>query len=364
MNHIGGIIADCVLQVGHRWETHVEPRVKRIIITYPSAATISGLLNLLKTHSAKTLINWNGIDEQKRFVMTVNFFHNEKVNTVNDLYKWLQTGNNRDRLISKSTLPNKAGIPKISDKTADYYRVLVGISDAVAIDKLLKDFMRKAGIQGYGYMKLRSIIQLTAQHLSNSGHLVNPIDLDRSIWEYQSKQNPGTKKSNLCGYSHRNQTYSKGVNNMKYAQSGGINSQKSSSTNTNLIKSNNVVASSLPSKYYISIQLCSAVNKQIHPVKCIFEPTRKGSMYHYRIEKNKYNTSYRVIGWTSLVSGGENVAIIADGLTKNDPKISILEWKPKANYGKRPEVHGKLIKIGDHTYEAIKYAMIVAAEYV
>ena len=194
-NHIGAVIADAVLQVGHRWKTHVAKRVKDIENNYPSAATLSGLSAI---HDAQKLLNWNGVDEQRRFRQTVEFFSNERVSgktidTVSDLSKWLASAVNRNRLLTRSPRSDKAGIPKIADKTVDYYCVLVGIPNAVAIDSLLREFLKDAGIKGVGpsqYSMARAIVQLAAKQMH-----IRPIDLDRSIWEFQSGK--GAKRKNM-----------------------------------------------------------------------------------------------------------------------------------------------------------------------
>ncbi len=118
--HVGAIIADAVLQGGgHRYETQVKPRVKRIIDKYPAASNILGLSSLLKTQGAQALLNWFGKDEQGRFRQTVSFFENEQINTFDDLRKWLESEANRDRLVTKNNRVDKAGIREIRNATAD-----------------------------------------------------------------------------------------------------------------------------------------------------------------------------------------------------------------------------------------------------
>src|SRR5271157_4413792 len=75
--HVGSIIADAVLQVGHRWKTHVGPRLERMRNIYPKADTISGLSALLKNKGAQELLDWHGEDELERFSLTVRFFEKE-----------------------------------------------------------------------------------------------------------------------------------------------------------------------------------------------------------------------------------------------------------------------------------------------
>ena len=193
--HIGAIIADAVLQVGHRWKTQVEKRVARIETHYPQAATLSGLSRLLTNIGAEELLDWKGKDVQERFGLTIRFFSNEevdssKIDTVNQLAKWLASDTNRDRLITTSRRTDIAGIPKVADKTADYYRVMVGLPDAVAIDSLIAGFLRDAKVKGRSrYYNAKRIVQLAAPMLSTiRNEDIRPVDLDLSIWEYQSKK--------------------------------------------------------------------------------------------------------------------------------------------------------------------------------
>ena len=137
--HIGAIITDAVLQISHRYETHVGPRAERLREKYPEAATISGFLCLLKTVGAEELIKWKGENVQKAIYDHAEFFASEEVETFPDLYKWLRPEKNRDRLITE--LPEIDGIGRIRDKTADYYRVLVRHPDAVKVDIRVKKFL-------------------------------------------------------------------------------------------------------------------------------------------------------------------------------------------------------------------------------
>ena len=197
--HIGVIITDAVLQVGHRWKTHVGPRVQRIKSKYPQAATTSGILTLLQTIGTQQLLNWKGTDEQKRFRQTVDFFHHEGIDSSDDLRAWLASDDNRDRLITKSSRDDRAGIDKIGDKTADYYRVMVGIPDAVAIDSYIRAFLKDADVKGGSqYDTERVIVQLAAPMLSAvENKPIRPVDLDQSIWGFQSQK----QKRNRAGHT-------------------------------------------------------------------------------------------------------------------------------------------------------------------
>ena len=66
-----------------------------------------------------------------------------------------ESDDNRDRLITNNTHVHKAGIPKIANATADYYRVLVGLPDAVKVDRLVKRFLAHAGIEVKKYSRFK-----------------------------------------------------------------------------------------------------------------------------------------------------------------------------------------------------------------
>ena len=79
VEHVGAIIADAVLQKGHRWETHVKPQVERLRCNFPEAATISGLLRLIDSVGAQELLNWKGQAEHARLLLTASSFRREEL---------------------------------------------------------------------------------------------------------------------------------------------------------------------------------------------------------------------------------------------------------------------------------------------
>jgi len=177
--HLGAIIADAVLQIGHKYKEQVSNRVEDIITNYPQANTVSGFLNILKQVGAQKLLSgWKGHREHKRLNEHAMFFASKGVDTFNELCDWLQDDNNRDSLI-------EAGLG-IRDKTADYYRVLVRLPDAVKVDSQVEEFLADAGIDvtHYAYKEKRTIIQLAAKQLGK-----RPLDLDGAIWNFQDSRN-------------------------------------------------------------------------------------------------------------------------------------------------------------------------------
>jgi hypothetical protein len=173
--HVGAIIADAVMQIGHPYKTHVAGRIERLRVKYPQAATVSGFRHLLQNVGAQELLDgWKGQREHKRLDDHAKFFAGKGINTFRELAVWLQDERNRDSLI-------KAGVG-IRDRTADYYRVLARLPDAVKVDSRVERFLADAGIDvtKYPYKDKRAIVQLAAKQLRE-----RPIDLDSAIWKYQ-----------------------------------------------------------------------------------------------------------------------------------------------------------------------------------
>jgi len=191
--HLGRVIVDAVLQVGHDYEKQVRPAVQRIL-GFSQAVTVSGFIELLQGQPLKNLINFSSEGIKEDLLSVAQFFANGKVETYDDLYTWLQLEQNRDALLTaNSGLQGK--VFTIGEKTADYFRVLVRHWDAVAVDRGIRGLLDGAGIiskysKKYAYKELRSIVQLAAtQHLG-----CRPVDLDASIYDYYVSQKPATKR--------------------------------------------------------------------------------------------------------------------------------------------------------------------------
>ncbi len=180
--HLGAIIADAILQAGHDYKKYVLPRVIRIKTMFPDHTNVSSLKEFSSSNAEgiRQFLNWNGRKEQERFAATISFFNDEGIETFSDLRKWLSKDKNRDKLITDS------GIQGIRERTADYFRVLVRLPNAVKVDTRITKFLFNAGITKYkySYKEKRAIVEIAAGFLK-----IKPIDLDYSIWEYKSKDN-------------------------------------------------------------------------------------------------------------------------------------------------------------------------------
>ena len=180
--HVGRVVVDGVLQVGKDYEKQVRTAVERIE-RFPEATTVSGFIHLLNERELKELINFKTDNTKKDLLKVAEFFAHEKIETFDDLYRWFELEENRDKLLTKNSGLSGA-VFRIADKTADYFRVLVGHWDAVAVDKGIRELLDKAGIISkhslkYNYKELRTIVQLTALLFNE-----RPIDLDDNIYNY------------------------------------------------------------------------------------------------------------------------------------------------------------------------------------
>lgn len=172
-NHIGATVADAVLQANNRYATHVKPRVKRILATYPEVRTTTSVLRLSEEISAAEFLSWRGEDRAERFSRILDLFASENIETEADLRDWL---------LDPTNLPKLRSIKGIGPKTVDYFKILVGVSTS-AIDRHLLNFLGLAGLMPCGYSEAQAVINATADILS-----VDRAYFDHSIWQFMSKR--------------------------------------------------------------------------------------------------------------------------------------------------------------------------------
>lgn len=170
-NHMGATITDAMLQSGLRYETVVRPRVNKLIQRYPEGKTTSGFLRLLNKIVPNVLLDWSDSKKPTYVFNVTRFFVELRIETETDLRTWLQDPANM------TLLKTQQGI---GDKTADYFKILVGLPTS-AIDRHLSAFLIGAGIEASTYDEAQMVIHAVADLLR-----VNRSDLDHSIWKYMS----------------------------------------------------------------------------------------------------------------------------------------------------------------------------------
>jgi hypothetical protein len=169
--HIGATIADSVLQANNKYDTHVTPRIQRILKQWPNTKTVTALLDLLKSIPAVTFLNWKGKDRAEHFTSVLLLLKCEHVETESDLQTWLTDDASLKKLLA---------INGVGPKTVDYLKIMVGLQ-SIAIDRRLLKFFGIAGISinPGDYKTASDILKSTADLLS-----VRQADLDHSIWRY------------------------------------------------------------------------------------------------------------------------------------------------------------------------------------
>jgi hypothetical protein len=189
--HIGRVIVDAVLQVGHDYEKQVRKRVE-YIKNYDEAVTVSGFLRILKELAINELLDWNSPAMEMDLLAVGNFFANRGIETYSELKEWLKLEDNRDSLLSERSGLGGNSTFRVADKTADYFRVLVSHWDAVAVDSNIKAILENAHITSkYNYKEMQAIVHLAALEMN-----LRPIDLDASIYNDSVVHPERYKRSN------------------------------------------------------------------------------------------------------------------------------------------------------------------------
>ena len=189
-NHMGATIADAVLQANMKYDTHVKPRVQRILNNFKDAVTVSAVANLTGNFSTETFLNWKGRNRIERFENVLQLLRTEGIETESDLkarfVKDQSITDRQDILWEQSIQGKLSKIEGIGPKTIDYLKILIGISDS-AIDRHLLTFIAEAGISVSSYPSryenASKLINETADLLE-----IDRAIFDHSIWHYMSEK--------------------------------------------------------------------------------------------------------------------------------------------------------------------------------
>lgn len=179
-NNMGATIIDGILQAGLNYNNVVKPRVEKFKKDYPNVKTTTDFFNLISVTDLSEVINMKG-QKIERIHLLVDFLKNRRIETENDFYEWLT---NSDNALILSNLKG------IKSKTIDYFKILTGHKDAVAIDSRLLNFIKLAcnDLESISKEFARELLMKTAMQLN-----VEPATLDFSIWSFMTKY----KKTNM-----------------------------------------------------------------------------------------------------------------------------------------------------------------------
>jgi hypothetical protein len=170
---MGATIIDGILQAGLNYDNVVKPRVEKFKSEYPNCTTTSQFADLINKEDLSAIVNMKG-QKIDRIKLLVKFLKTEKIETEDDFYDWLSIPEN---LVTLATLKG------IKDKTIDYFKILTGHKNTVAIDVRLINFIKLAlpVIKTISYEDAHELLMLTAKELK-----VEASTLDYSIWKYMS----------------------------------------------------------------------------------------------------------------------------------------------------------------------------------
>lgn len=171
--HLGAVLADSVLQAGLNYASVVRPRVHRILKDYPEAATIDPLISIVRAGETNQFLNWTHDIKESRFNELVKKIHQFGVKDVYDL---------RDLLQEEVACIELQTLKGIGPKTVDYMSCLVGI-ESIAVDRHIRTYAKRAGVQGSEYYYLKKIFCFAADLLS-----VSRREFDAWVWRRESGQ--------------------------------------------------------------------------------------------------------------------------------------------------------------------------------
>jgi len=172
-DHMGAVLADSVLQSGLNYKTVVRPRVARIVREYPQAISISAVLELVDAGMTSDLLDWTHPVKAERFERVLMFFYESGIETVADL---------RHQLGKETFCADMQKVNGVGPKTVDYMSCLVGI-ESIAVDRHIKTFATKAGLEVTDYNFLKRVFCFAADLLS-----VPRRDFDAWIWSKESQK--------------------------------------------------------------------------------------------------------------------------------------------------------------------------------
>jgi thermostable 8-oxoguanine DNA glycosylase len=172
-NNMGATIIDGILQAGLNYQNVVKPRVDKFKNEHRDIKTTSQFYELISNNDLPELIKMKG-QKPERIHALVKFLKNEKVETEDDFYTWLENSNNLLRL---------SNIKGIKSKTIDYLKILTGHKETVAIDTRLINFIKLCcpELENVSYEFGHNLLMKTSKKLN-----IEAATLDFSIWSYMT----------------------------------------------------------------------------------------------------------------------------------------------------------------------------------
>lgn len=134
-HHIGAALADSVLQAGLNYAKVVKPRIASILKTFPHAATIDVLIEVIATEGSRKFLQWEHTEKVSRFDALLAFVAEADIQSTYEL---------REALRDDSFRVDIRRVRGVGPKTVDYMACLVGL-DCIAVDRHIRSFAEFAG---------------------------------------------------------------------------------------------------------------------------------------------------------------------------------------------------------------------------
>lgn len=182
-NHLGAILADAVLQAGLNYKSVVQPRVTRILSEFENVNCSSSLMGIVETGRVPEFLNWNHPVKVLRFERLVKEIYSSGIKDSEHLRSFLE---------DDSFCISLQKINGIGPKTVDYMSCLVGI-DSVAVDRHIRSYARRAGVDAEDYHFLKYVFCFSADLLSMSRR-----EFDSWVWQRESSRTSPQLSLNFC----------------------------------------------------------------------------------------------------------------------------------------------------------------------
>lgn len=170
--NMGATLTDAVLQAGMNYKNVVYPRVYNILTKFSEFTTTCDFIILFQTIPIERIMQWKNINKQETVCKLAWFLYDMKIQTEDDLAKWLEIDENSEALLK---------IKGVGLKTVDYLKLLAGLQ-AIPIDRHMFQFLALAGVVTSSYKEASRILRETAKQLK-----IGESVLDKTIWNYMSK---------------------------------------------------------------------------------------------------------------------------------------------------------------------------------
>lgn len=171
--HIGAVLVDSILQAGLNYNSVVRPRVLRVINEFPETSNTSAIVNLISLRKTAYLLDWHHDVKLDRFERVVEFLVERSVEDVTGL---------RGKLIDPDFCLAMLHLHGVGPKTIDYMSCLSGI-ESIAVDRHIKSFASKAGVDQSDYYFLKRAFCFAADLLSISRRA-----FDAWVWQKESQE--------------------------------------------------------------------------------------------------------------------------------------------------------------------------------